>query len=81
MGTKVKQVSFKMSAGSNHLPRTNTGEINMIDFICNVSENQNQKKEYVPDSEEINPKQDLHMDESLDILEFISNMKFENKGQ
>ena len=80
MGQRVKQLSFKLSEGSEHLPSTNSNKINMLDFICNVPDNQNPNKEYVPEPEELNPKQDLHMDESLDILEFISNMKVEQKG-
>ena len=80
MGTRVQQLSVKLSEGSNHLPTTNSAEINMIDFICNVPENQSQKKEYVPEAEEMTNKLDFHMDESLDILDFISNMKVE-KGQ
>ena len=79
MGQRVKQVSFKLGEGTSHLPSKASSDINMIDFVCNVPE-QSPNKEYVPDAEEMNPKQDLHMDESLDILEFISNLKVDNNG-
>lgn len=71
---KVKEVSSKLRSGIKH--QDSRKALNTSVFDCNVKETKkDDDAEYFPGNDEESPKGDeLQMSQSLDLMDFISNM-------
>ena len=80
--TKIKEISTKLRSGIKHQSylKSMTKSTKVVEeqyFDCNVLDQL--EGEYVPSPEEQNPVEELKMDQSLDLFNFISNMNFDGQ--
>ena len=79
--TKMKEISSKLRSGIKHQANKSVNKSSKVVeeqyFDCNVLDQL--EGEYVPQPEEQNNGEELKMDQSLDIFNFISNMDIGNQ--